>query len=131
MVFWSNRPLTMVPTSTIVARRRCPGQAESLPGPKRAGVPARLVARCPPCPAVMDDTPAQAAGQGRMADSSTSPTCPDRRGRAWGLPRALYAGAVVGVLAAVGLHAACVLLGPNFHTVLPGQVYRCAQPTPA
>jgi protein tyrosine phosphatase (PTP) superfamily phosphohydrolase (DUF442 family) len=40
-------------------------------------------------------------------------------------------GVVVGVLAAVGLHFAYVLLGPNFHTVLPGQVYRSGQPSPA
>jgi hypothetical protein len=29
---------------------------------------------------------------------------------------------------AVLLHAAYILLGPNFHTVIPGRVYRCAQP---
>jgi protein tyrosine/serine phosphatase len=40
-------------------------------------------------------------------------------------------GVVVGVLAAVGLHFAWVLLSPNFHTVLPGAVYRSGQPSPA
>lgn len=41
--------------------------------------------------------------------------------------------ALSGVLAALGLagglYAAYVLAGPNFHTVLPGLVYRCAQPS--
>jgi hypothetical protein len=32
------------------------------------------------------------------------------------------------VALAVGLHAGYILLGPNFHTVIPGRVYRCAQP---
>jgi hypothetical protein len=30
---------------------------------------------------------------------------------------------------AAGLYAYYVLLGPNFHTVIPGAVYRCAQPS--
>jgi hypothetical protein len=31
----------------------------------------------------------------------------------------------------LGLHAGYVLLGPNFHTVIPGAVYRCSQPSGA
>ena len=40
-------------------------------------------------------------------------------------------GLVAGLLVAVGLHTGYVLLGSNFRTALPGQVYRCAQPSPA
>ena len=38
-------------------------------------------------------------------------------------------GGFTGLLLAIGLHAGYVLAGSNFRTVLPGQVYRCAQPT--
>jgi protein tyrosine phosphatase (PTP) superfamily phosphohydrolase (DUF442 family) len=38
-------------------------------------------------------------------------------------------GIVTGVLVAVALHAGYVLGGSNFRTVLPGEVYRCAQPS--
>ncbi len=37
-------------------------------------------------------------------------------------------GLAAGLLLAAGLHAGYVLAGGNFRTVLPGQVYRCAQP---
>jgi hypothetical protein len=37
----------------------------------------------------------------------------------------------LGLLLAFALHFAQVLLGGNFRTVLPGEVYRCAQPSPA
>jgi protein tyrosine phosphatase (PTP) superfamily phosphohydrolase (DUF442 family) len=40
-------------------------------------------------------------------------------------------GGIVGLLAGLGLHFGYVLLGSNFRTVLPGQVYRCGQPSPA
>src|SRR5262245_49055740 len=40
-------------------------------------------------------------------------------------------GLAVGIIVAVSLHFACVLLGPNFRTVLPGQVYRSGQLSPA
>jgi hypothetical protein len=36
-----------------------------------------------------------------------------------------------GLLLAAGLYVGYVLAGPNFHTVLPGLVYRCAQPSEA
>lgn len=44
--------------------------------------------------------------------------------------RALWRGLVTGLLLAIGLHAAYVLGGSNFRTVIPGQVYRCRQPSP-
>jgi protein tyrosine phosphatase (PTP) superfamily phosphohydrolase (DUF442 family) len=34
------------------------------------------------------------------------------------------------VLLALAVNAGYALLGPNFHAVLPGQIYRCAQPSP-
>jgi protein tyrosine/serine phosphatase len=40
-------------------------------------------------------------------------------------------GGVCGVLLALAIQAGYVLLAGNFHTVIPGSVYRCAQPTPA
>jgi hypothetical protein len=43
----------------------------------------------------------------------------------------LLRGGVGGVIAAFALHFGYVLLGSNFHTVVPGRVYRCAQPSPA
>jgi hypothetical protein len=43
------------------------------------------------------------------------------------LGRVLLRGCLVGVLLTFCLHAGYVLLGPNFHTVIPGQVYRSAQ----
>lgn len=45
--------------------------------------------------------------------------------------RRLVSAAALAVLAYVGVEAVRVLVGSNFHTVLPGQVYRGAQPTPA
>jgi hypothetical protein len=53
---------------------------------------------------------------------STARPCP------WGT--ALLRGALAGLALGLALHAAYVLLGPNFHTVVPGAVYRCAQPSP-
>jgi len=38
-------------------------------------------------------------------------------------------GCVLGIVAAVGTEAYHVLIGSNFHTVLAGRVYRCAQPS--
>src|SRR5262249_28784718 len=39
--------------------------------------------------------------------------------------------ALVGLVAAVGGECASVLVASNFHTILPGQFYRCSQPSPA
>lgn len=39
-------------------------------------------------------------------------------------------GCVAGLALAVGLEALGTLAGRNFHTVIPGAVYRCSQPTP-
>jgi hypothetical protein len=44
------------------------------------------------------------------------------------LARSLLRGCLTGVALALGLQAAYSLLGPNFRTVIPGRVYRCAQP---
>jgi hypothetical protein len=38
-------------------------------------------------------------------------------------------GGLAGLALAAALYAGYVLAGPNFHTVLPGFVYRCAQPS--
>src|SRR6516165_5506360 len=43
------------------------------------------------------------------------------------LGRVLVRGCLMGLVLALGLHTGYVLLGSNFHTVLPGQVYRSAQ----
>lgn len=42
-------------------------------------------------------------------------------------PRFLVAGVIVGVLLAAGLQAGYIAVCRNFHTVLPGRVYRAAQ----
>src|SRR5262249_24099908 len=47
------------------------------------------------------------------------------------LAGALFRGAAAGLVLAAVAHAGSVLVGPNFRTVLPGEVYRCAQPSPA
>ena len=51
---------------------------------------------------------------GRMPESQAVPRP--------GLGRAVLAGGLTGLCLALGLHAVYVLLGPNFHTVLPGAV---------
>ena len=38
-------------------------------------------------------------------------------------------GAIAGLLVGVSLHVGLILGGSNFHAVLPGEVYRCGQPT--
>jgi protein tyrosine phosphatase (PTP) superfamily phosphohydrolase (DUF442 family) len=38
-------------------------------------------------------------------------------------------GTIAGLLVGVSLHAGLILGGSNFHAVLPGEVYRCGQPT--
>lgn len=43
------------------------------------------------------------------------------------LASALLCGVLAGALAALLLHAGYVLIGSNFHTVIPGEVYRSAQ----
>ncbi|MGH9676971.1 MAG: tyrosine-protein phosphatase, partial [Candidatus Acidiferrum sp.] len=42
----------------------------------------------------------------------------------------LLRGCVAGVVVTVALEAGNVLLGRNFHAVIPGAVYRCSQPSP-
>jgi protein tyrosine phosphatase (PTP) superfamily phosphohydrolase (DUF442 family) len=61
-----------------------------------------------------------------VAPSPTAPRETPRKGR----PRlvvVLLIG-ILGCLAATGLETGHVFLGRNIHTVLPGRVYRCAQP---
>jgi hypothetical protein len=43
------------------------------------------------------------------------------------LKRVLFRGCLSGLLLAFGLHAGYILIGSNFHTVIPGDVYRSAQ----
>lgn len=43
----------------------------------------------------------------------------------------LTRGVCIGLLAVIGIQAYHILLGGNFHTVLPGRVFRCAQPSAA
>jgi hypothetical protein len=45
------------------------------------------------------------------------------------LGAAILRGCVAGAVVAFVLEAGNVLLGANFHTVIPGAVYRCSQPT--
>ncbi|MHB1425580.1 MAG: tyrosine-protein phosphatase [Gemmataceae bacterium] len=52
---------------------------------------------------------------------------PDARRSPLSLPCALGFGCLTGALLAVALHAYYVLIGSNFHTVIRGEVYRCAQ----
>src|SRR5262245_36133345 len=68
-----------------------------------------------------------------MATHSTTTTGPQLGGDAAtsAVPRLrwrfLFGGCVLGLLLAVLCEAGRVLLGSNFHIVLPGRVYRCAQ----
>jgi hypothetical protein len=65
------------------------------------------------------DTPAQ------PADAATQPRPTWRH---WlGLTAR---GACAGLLLALGAEAGRVLVGSNFHTIQPGQFYRCSQPSP-
>jgi hypothetical protein len=57
---------------------------------------------------------------------TAEPEPPRRRWR-----RRLLVAAVAVLLVAFGAEAGRVLFGDNTHTVLPGRVYRCAQPSPA
>jgi hypothetical protein len=57
---------------------------------------------------------------------SATPTAPTPRRS---LARVLVHGCLTGVLLALALHLGYILLGPNLHTVVPGRVYRSAQPT--
>jgi hypothetical protein len=45
------------------------------------------------------------------------------------LPGRLLRGALAMLVLGLGLYGGYVLLGPNFHTVIPGTLYRCAQPS--
>src|ERR671922_1591104 len=45
------------------------------------------------------------------------------------LGAALLRGCVAGLALAACGHAGYVVFGPNFHAVVPGAVYRCAQPS--
>jgi Tyrosine phosphatase family len=45
------------------------------------------------------------------------------------LGRTVRRGCLAGLVLTAGLHTGYVLLGPNFHTVIPDAVYRCSQPS--
>lgn len=53
---------------------------------------------------------------------------PPRRRLPW--PQAVAHGCLAGCLLVAGICTAQGTLGGNFHTVIPGRVYRCAQPSP-
>jgi protein tyrosine phosphatase (PTP) superfamily phosphohydrolase (DUF442 family) len=63
------------------------------------------------------------------APQTVAPTAkPSVPGR---LRRHVFRGCIAVVLLAVGAEGGRVVLGSNFHTLLPGRVYRCAQPSGA
>src|SRR5262249_54757798 len=62
-----------------------------------------------------------------MAGDTSEPAPSGPRRPARPLAAFLVRGGVTGLLAALGLHVGYVLGGTNFRTVLPGEVYRCAQ----
>ncbi len=67
------------------------------------------------------------AGPGLAAETPV-PAAPAKTGRRfWPRLRIILSGMALGLLLASAGEAGRVLLGKNFHTVLPGQVYRCAQ----
>jgi hypothetical protein len=51
--------------------------------------------------------------------------------RARPLPGRILRGGLGVLVVGLGLYAGYVLVGPNFHTVIPGALYRCAQPSAA
>jgi hypothetical protein len=59
-----------------------------------------------------------------MAGPATATEKPPRRRVR---PRLVLYGAVIGLVLATGVEAGRVLFGNNFHTLIPGRVYRCAQ----
>jgi protein tyrosine/serine phosphatase len=63
------------------------------------------------------------------APADLTEQAPCGRRRSW--LRAVLTGCAVGLLLAILLEAGRVTFGRNFHTVLPGRVYRCSQPSPA
>jgi len=63
-----------------------------------------------------------------LAAKTALPAAPAGGGRRlWRTLRIVFSGMALGLLLAAGGEVGRVLLGTNFHTVLPGQVYRCAQ----
>ncbi len=46
-----------------------------------------------------------------------------------GLLKAMVGGAAVGLLGCLFAEAGSIIVGSNFHEVLPGSIYRCAQPS--
>src|SRR5438132_574381 len=63
------------------------------------------------------------------ASPASLPVAQVKRGKRGSWWRSLSFGALAGLFLAVGVHAGYMVLGRNFHTVLPGLVYRCAQPS--
>lgn len=51
-------------------------------------------------------------------------------GRRFGFGRAILWGALLGSVAAIATEAGAVYLGRNWHAIVPGQAYRCAQLPP-
>jgi hypothetical protein len=59
-------------------------------------------------------------------NTTPTPVRPPRAG-AWRMLKAILYGGLAGAALAVGTEAWSVMLGKNFHAVIPGRVYRCAQ----
>ncbi len=57
-----------------------------------------------------------------MTANGVAPSTPTRP-----LQRCVLHGFLYGIVLGGGLHFGYVFFGPNFHAVLPGQIYRCAQ----
>src|SRR5262249_32799092 len=98
------------PRAAVRARRRG----------DRSGLFRHVLARCPRPGRI----PGQEEADGLMPPE---PTAAPRRT----LAGVLFRGALAGLALAAAAHFGYVLVGPNFHTVLPGAVYRCAQPSPS
>jgi hypothetical protein len=64
-------------------------------------------------------------------DPTPPPPTPPALSRRRLLLRALSAGGVTGLLLTVGVEVCRVTLGGNIYAVIPGEVYRCRQPTAA
>src|SRR5437764_610649 len=63
---------------------------------------------------------------GRNGPMPADPTPIPRRRR---LPRAALGGLLLGAALALGFEVVRVVAGPNVHVVIPGAVYRSAQPS--
>jgi hypothetical protein len=78
-------------------------------------------------PFTRKDPGAPREANGFMPAAAVVPDSPARSRRS--LRSTLLRGCAAGVVLVLALEVANVLLGANFHTVIPGAVYRCSQPS--